>query len=62
VNVAELPPSYLRSCQFGEGGVPAGQIIEEGAAGLRGEGSSMATRILLIHDDLVVEFADDEAD
>lgn len=31
-NVAELPLSHLRSCQFGEDGVPTGQIIEEGEA------------------------------
>ena len=31
-NAAELPLSHLRSCQFGEDGVPAGQIIEEGEA------------------------------
>ncbi|KAF8488655.1 hypothetical protein F5888DRAFT_1952455 [Russula emetica] len=29
LNVAELPLSHLRSCQFGEDGVPAVQIIEE---------------------------------
>jgi hypothetical protein len=29
---AELPLSHLRSCQFGEDGVPAGQIIDEGEA------------------------------
>jgi hypothetical protein len=32
LNVAELPLSHLRSCQFGQDGVPAGQIIEEGKA------------------------------
>jgi len=31
-NVAELSHSNLRSCQFGEDGVPAEQIIEEGEA------------------------------
>jgi hypothetical protein len=31
-NAEELPLSHLHSCQFGEDGVPAGQIIEEGKA------------------------------
>ena len=30
-NVAELPLSHLRSCRFGEDGVPSRQIIEEGS-------------------------------
>ena len=34
-NVAELPLSHLHSCRFGEGGVPAEQMIEEGEAGRR---------------------------
>jgi hypothetical protein len=34
-NVAELPLSHLRACRFGEGGVPAEQMIEEGEADCR---------------------------
>jgi hypothetical protein len=31
-NVAQLPLSHLRSCQLGEDGVAAGQLIEKGEA------------------------------
>ena len=31
-NILELPLSHLRSCQFGENGVPAGRVVEEGEA------------------------------
>jgi hypothetical protein len=46
-DVAELPLSHLRSCRFGEDGVPAGEVSEY-RAGLGGEGSGMAPLILLI--------------
>ena len=33
--IAQLPLSHLRSCQLGEDGLPAGQLIEEGEADRR---------------------------
>ncbi|KAF8494702.1 hypothetical protein F5888DRAFT_1616836 [Russula emetica] len=60
LNVAELPLSHLRSCQFGEDGVPAGQIIEEGKA----DHSDIiyTSAHISLDDNLVVDFTDDEAD
>ena len=49
-DVAELPLSHLRSCRFGEDGVPAGEVSEYRARlGGKGSGQSgMAPLILLI--------------
>ena len=60
-NVAELvlPLSHLRSCQFGEDGVPAGRIVE-GEAGM--SYIIYTSAHIFPDDDLIVDFTDDEAD
>ena len=62
-NVTEMPLSHLHSCQFGEDGVPAGQLDEEGEADCCLTPSLAYTSAhISLDDDLVVEFTDDEAD
>ena len=58
----ELPLPHLRACQFGENGVPAGQIIEEGEADCCLTITYTASAHNSLDDELVVEFTDDEAD
>jgi len=50
-NVEDLPLSQLCSCRFGEGGVPAGQIIEEGEADYCLITTSYASNLFLLSEE-----------
>lgn len=58
-NPPELPLSHLRSCRFGEGGIPAGQIIEEGEVD---RFPHIFRAHISLDDDPEVNFTDDEVD